>query len=232
MNLISDTAMVFAAGLGTRMRPLTDNLPKALIEINGKPLIRYTLDLLVNSGIKRAIINTYYKADMLHAYLEKQRDIEIIISHEDELLETGGGLKKAYPLFKDTSPIFTINSDVIFANYKTSPLQLLSSHWDRSYNTLLMLHPKEKAIGYDGSGDFDLREDNVIKSENNPYVFTGLKLIKPELALNYPDKKFSLNVFYPPKQLCRGVIYPDTWLHIGSVENKKEAEKYLRANRF
>ncbi len=228
MNLISDTAMVFAAGLGTRMRPLTDNLPKALIEINGKPLIRYTLDLLVNSGIKRAVINTHYQADMLKSYLDRQKDIEIIISHEDELLETGGGLKKAYPLFQGKSPIFTINSDVIFYDYRISPLQLLSSHWDTSYNTLLMLHLKGKAIGYDGTGDFDLKDSNVIKSDNNPYVFTGLKLIKPELALSYPDKKFSLNVFYPPKQLCGGVIYQDTWLHIGSIKNKEEAERYLR----
>ena len=178
-----DTAMVLAAGLGTRMRPLTDFTPKPLIEVVGKALIDYTLDRFEAAGVKRTIVNVHYLADQIESHVADRVVPEIIVSDERAmLLETGGGLKKALPLL-GTAPVFCSNTDAILVDGDgDEACARLSSTWDpERMDALLLLSPIKETSGYNGTGDADLDADGRVsfrKGERADYVFTGLQIIK------------------------------------------------------
>jgi MurNAc alpha-1-phosphate uridylyltransferase len=226
-------AMVMAAGFGTRMRPLTLKIPKPLVEVSGKALIDHTLDFLAASGIEEAVVNSHYLAHLLEEHLQNRKTPpRIIISREETLLETGGGIKKSLSLLGD-SPFFSLNSDVICINGKQPILHRLWDAWnDGRMDALLLLHKVSEAIGYDGKGDFFLQDDGTLRRreqhETAPYVFTGLQIISPRLFNSSPDGAFSLNVLYN-KNLSRigAIINDGSWLHVGDIAGLQQAETWL-----
>lgn len=227
------TAMVMAAGLGLRMRPLTETLPKPLVKILNKPLIDYSLDFLENAGITKAVINTHYLAYLLEEHLQKrERPPKIQISREDIVLETGGGVKNALPAL-GRNPFFVINSDVICINDKIHALHRLWQAWDAvRMDILLLLHITKNAVGYNGKGDFFIEDNGFLRrraeGEEAPYVFTGIQLINPTIFSDAPEGKFSLNLLYN-KNLKRvgAIVHDGNWLHIGSPKELTKAEEWL-----
>lgn len=226
-------AVVLAAGLGKRMRPLTDDLPKPLIPVAGVTLIDRALDWLGNSGVTQAVVNSYYKAELLEAHVAKRTRPTLSISREDVLLETGGGIKKALSLV-NTVPFFSINSDVICIDGRSPALHRMLDVWDDSVmDALLLLHPVERAVGYDGKGDFSLgMEGRLQRREPDqvaPYVFTGIQLLHPRLFDASPDGAFSMNVLYD-RNLARvhAVVHDGEWLHVGDPAGLRAAESWLR----
>ena len=234
------TAMVMAAGMGNRMRPLTDTMPKPLITVNGRPLIDYVLHELSADGISRAVINVHYEADQIETYLNKKSQHHslfsenIAISDErSELLETGGGLVKARPLLGE-HPFFCTNTDAIFA--KSQPgkaCNLLRTHWQSDMLALLLLVPLTRAYGFEGSGDFHLHTDNQITKttgEAADYAFTGLQILHPHLLQGEKAVPFSTRELWKKAASAKklyGCVFPGDWLHVGTPDDRDKAENYF-----
>ena len=229
-------AMVLAAGLGTRMRPLTDDCPKPLIRVGGKPLIDHTLDRLVAAGVEMAVVNLHFKAQMLRAHLDKRRDIEIIYSLEEAApLDTGGGVVKALPHFEDEA-FFVLNSDSIWVEGYSSALPTMMRLWDESrMDGLLLLAGMISALGYDGwRGDFRLSSaghlSRVPERMISPFAFPGVQLVHPRLFADPPAKIFSTNILWDraiAKNRLYGVRLDGAWLHVGTPQARDEAEDFL-----
>ena len=191
------TAMVLAAGLGTRMRPLTDDRPKALVEVDGKALIDHVLDRLVEAGCTKAVVNVHRFADRLEEHLSHRRNIEIVISNERaELLETGGGLKHARALLGD-DPVWVANIDSVWID-RSDALGHLAHAWDpERMDTLLLLAEREMSIGFEGAGDFFLEDDGGLtfrgEAPGAPYAYMGVHITKPQIVDDGPDGPFSLS---------------------------------------
>lgn len=229
------TAMVLAAGLGTRMRPLTDHCPKPLIKVAGKALIDHTLDRFADAGVRRAIVNVHYRADQMEAHLKTRRAPEIVISDERALLlETGGGLKKAAPHL-GSAPVYCTNTDAILIDGAgPEPCAALSAAWrDETMDALLLLVPAELASGYDGAGDFDLGDDGALDWRTGtaaPYVYTGLQIIRPALLDGAPDGPFSLRVLWDKARArgrMKGIVHHGPWMHVGDVRGLALAEAFF-----
>jgi len=229
-------AMIMAAGLGTRMRPLTDDRPKPLITVGGKALIDHALDRLVSAGVELAVINLHYKADMLRAHLGKRRDIEIRYSAEDDaLLDTGGGVVKALPHFQD-EPFFILNSDSIWIEGYSSALPTLARLWDDTrMDALLLLAAMVSALGYEGwRGDFRLSSTGHVSRVPDrmvsPFAFPGVQLVHPRLFADPPAPAFSTNVMWNraiATERLFGARLDGVWLHVGSPEARDDAEAFL-----
>ena len=236
MSMKIETAMVLAAGFGTRMKPLTDARPKPLVDVNGKPLIDYTLDRLEAFGIERLIVNIHYKAEMMREHLSDRRKKEIIISDEREApLETGGALIRAKDHF-DGKPIFCTNTDAIFLDAEEEACKQLVSSWDDAeMDALLLLVPIEKTSGYDGKGDFVLTDGSRIAwpeaSDNKQkYVFTGLQIIHPRLFSEEEERVVSTKVFWDNAMAqgrLHGIVYSGEWLHVGDPMGLMKAQLKL-----
>lgn len=230
------TAMVLAAGLGTRMRPLTDDRPKPLIEVAGKALIDYALDRFADAGVREAVVNVHYLADQIEAHLEGRRAPRITISDERELLlETGGGLKKAAAFFKGDA-VFCANTDAILLDADgADSCRMLNDMWapDRM-DALLLLTPIEQTSGYAGRGDFDRKDDGTIdfrSGEAAPYVFTGLQIISTRLVAEGPDGAFSSRVLWDRARArgrLFGAVHQGFWMHVGDADGLRAAEARLR----
>ena len=228
-------AMVLAAGLGQRMRPLTDDRPKPLVEVAEKPLIDYTLDRLSSAGVEEAIVNVHYLADLLEAHLEGRRAPQIKISDErDQLMDTGGGMKKAAALLGD-DPIFYANTDAILINGMSDPYRRLMRAWrDDEMDALLLMASTCSASGYDGLGDFMMdpagrltrRKEKTIA----PFVWSGVQIIHPRLLADTPDEPFSTNLLWNKAAEAGrlyGISHDGFWMHVGSPDGLEEAEKRL-----
>ena len=229
------TAMVLAAGYGTRMRPLTDTRPKPLIEVAGKPLIDYALDRFVTAGVARAVVNVHYLADMVESHLAKRSTPQIIISDERaDLLETGGGLKKARAEL-GAAPIFCTNTDAILIDGPgPSACTRLADNFDiDDMDALLLLVPKTRATGYDGKGDFDLGAKGRLQwrsGDTAEYVFTGLQILSPSLLDGAPDGAFSTKVLWDRAHAAgrlRGVVHDGHWMHVGDPDGLAQANAFL-----
>jgi MurNAc alpha-1-phosphate uridylyltransferase len=218
------------------MRPLTDNLPKPLIPVAGTALIDRILDWLYASHINEAVVNSHYLAPALEAHLAQRRTPKIHISREDPLLETGGGIKKALPLL-GKQPFFAVNSDTLCIDGDTPALERLMNAWDeRNMDALLLLYPVEKAIGYEGKGDFFLNDDGTLRRRGDapsaPFVFTGVQLLHPRIFQAAPDGAFSMNLLYDrlmqqvPARL-QAVVHDGASLHVGDAQGLKQAEAFL-----
>lgn len=213
--------MVLAAGLGARMRPLTDDRPKPLIKVAGKALIDWTLDRFAHAGVRRAIVNVHYRADQMEAHLAAREKPQIIISDERaRLLETGGGLKKARPLL-GAAPVYCTNTDAILVDNGEEPCAALARKWrDDEMDALLLLVPVELATGYDGAGDFDLEGGRPAwrSGDAAPFIFTGLQIIRPSLVDDAPDGPFSTRVLWDKAMAAgrmRAIIHSGPWMHVG-----------------
>ena len=233
-------AMVLSAGLGLRMRPLTEHLPKALVPVAGHTLLDRALDWLADSGVATAVVNSFYLADMLEAHVSTRKKPAIQISREEVLLETGGGIKKALPLL-GKQPFVSLNSDTICLDGKTRALQRLQQAWDDTrMDALLLVHPLEKAIGFEGKGDFFVGADGSLRRRGNadsaPFVFTGVQLLHPRLFRGAPEGPFSMNILYNRGMKSDGTLsriyalpHDGDWLHIGDIPGLKEAEAWFAA---
>lgn len=225
--------MVLAAGLGTRMRPLTNTRPKPLIEVAGKTLLDRALDWMQEGAVEQAVVNTHYLAEQIETHLRTRRNPKIILSSEaDTLLETGGGITKALP-YLGQSPFICANSDTICVNGAIHAIARLSDHWDNDeMDALLLLHPTEKAIGYEGRGDFNLSPTGeLLRRKDAPhanYVFTGVQLLHPRLFKNAPQGAFSMNLLYDQNHpRMRAIIHDGNWLHVGDPAGLKLAEDWF-----
>lgn len=231
------TAMVMAAGLGKRMRPLTASRPKPLIEVAGRTLIDHTLDRLKAAGVVKAVVNVHYLAGALEAHLNNRVEgIEIAISDERTLLlETGGGLKQALPLI-DADPFLAVNSDNLWIDGPVDTLRLLASGWDDSrMDALLLLVPLARAHCHSGRGDFHMSAAGALKRRRAngiaPFVFTGVQMLSKRLfdgAL--PEGPFSTNLLWDraiAAGRCFGIVHQGLWFDIGRPENIARTEAIL-----
>lgn len=228
-------AMVLAAGLGKRMRPFTDDLPKPLIPVAGKALIDYTLDRFARAGVEKAVVNVHYRADQIEAHLKTRARPTIVISDErDALMETGGGLKKARGEF-GSAPIYCANTDAILIDEAgEEACATLGGAWDGAQmDALLLLVPNARASGYGGKGDFERDDDGRIRFRDRaqaPFVFTGLQIIAPALIADGPDGPFSTKRLWDSaaaRGRLRGAIHRGRWMHVGDQDGLAEAEASL-----
>ncbi len=226
-------AMVLAAGFGTRMRELTRDCPKPLLEVTGRSLIDRTLDRLVEAGIRDAVVNLHYLPDMVREHLEKRDDIRIAFSDEsDEILETGGGISKALPILGDT-PFYVVNSDNIWLG--KNAFDPLWECWNPAkMDALLLLTPIEGAIGYTRAGDFALDDDwQLVRRDDQPsapFVFTGVQILHPRLFEGAPEGAFSLNILWDKaiaEGRAYGVVHTEGWCDVGTPEGLDDAAKAL-----
>ncbi len=234
-----ERAMILAAGLGTRMGPLTADRPKALVEVLSKPLIDYAIDRFSVLGLTEIIVNLHYKADMLEAHLKRRTDVHIHLSDErDELLDTGGGVTKALPFFQD-KPFFTHNSDSIWFEHNTQNLLTLKDAWDSDVmDALMLVAPVETALGYAGNGDFFLGPDGRLRRKGNedtaPFVWTGVQIMRPSLFAGCPTGRFSTNIIWNQaleRRRLFGLELDGTWMHVGTPEGVQDAEGFIRKAR-
>jgi MurNAc alpha-1-phosphate uridylyltransferase len=230
------TAMLLAAGLGTRMKPLTDTLPKPLIEVAGRTLLDRVLDKLAAQGVTRAVVNVHYLADKIEKHLKARKDLEVIISDERaELLETGGGVIKALPLLgKD--PFFVINTDVTWATAGDDTFANMAEAYDpNDMDALLLLAEMGATMGFRGPGDFFLGPDGQLIRRGDkpsaPYVFAGTHITHPDLLRSYEAKPFSANVYWNAFGRAGrlfGTVMKPFWLHVGDPQGRDEAEARLK----
>ncbi len=234
--MIIDTAMIMAAGLGTRMRPLTNDRPKPLVEVAGKTLLGHCLEQMEIADIKNIVINVHYRAEMVEQYMAHVPEFaNIYISDEREkLLETGGGLIKAQPHLGD-KPFFCLNSDNIWTNGVQNALLKLASSWDdEKMDALLLLVPKENAYCHKGPGDFFLADDDIIirrgDKDSAPYIFTGIQIISHRLLRDAPKGAFSTNILWNrgiKEGRIYGTLHDAKWFDIGTPEAIPVAEEML-----
>lgn len=220
-----DALMLFAAGFGTRMRPLTDDRPKPLIEVAGKPLADHALDQTLGLDLCRIVANLHYKPDQLAAHLEAQ-GVKTTLETPD-ILDTGGGLRKALPLLGD-GPVFTLNTDAVWAG--PSPLALLRDAWDpERMDALLCLVPVDRATGYTGAGDFALDEQGRL-TRGAGHVYAGAQIVKTDRLAEIPDRIFSLNRLWDLLQRdgqLFGCGYTGHWCDVGRPSGIALAEHLL-----
>ena len=227
-------AMVLAAGYGTRLKPLTDRVPKPLVPVAGKPMIQYALDKLQAYGIEAVVINVSHLKEQLTAWLAGCKNLTVRLSEEAEPLETGGGLKKALPLLGD-EPVFVINSDIIWTDEGESALDRLARHWDDpKMDFLLLAQPRSKAIGYDkGEDHVFVKHENTIewKSAEAPYIIAGIGIFHPRVLRDAPDGKFSVKLLWR-QALAQNRLFclphHGRWFQTGTLADIKKAEEQLR----
>jgi MurNAc alpha-1-phosphate uridylyltransferase len=227
--------MVMAAGLGTRMRPLTNDRPKPLVVVAGKTLIDHTLDRLVAAGVTMAVVNAHYRSDMLKTHLAWRKDIEIRVSEEtDELLGTGGGILKALPNFEG-EPFFVLNSDSIWVEGMGQALERMKERWDGGeMDALLLMASMVTALGFEGTGDFLMdaegRLARVPPLRVSPFAYPGVQIVHPRLFDHAPGPTFSMNLLWDvaiEQGRLYGVRLDGMWMHVGTPEAVREAEDLL-----
>ncbi len=240
MNKKPRIAFVLAAGLGTRMRPFSAELPKPLVPLAGRPLLDHVLDRIATAGIPRAIVNVHYRADQIEAHLGTRTRPAITISDErDALLETGGGAARILPLV-DGEPFLIHNSDTVWIEPPdTDNIARLSEAWDDSrMDSLLLLADAATSLGYSGRGDFVMSEDGhlerVAKGNTSPLVFAGVSIAHPRLFAGCPDGPFSLNHVWD-RAIAAGRLYglrlEGVWMHVGDPAALAAAEERIARDR-
>lgn len=234
-KLASDTAMVMAAGLGKRMRPLTAAQPKPMVRVAGKPLIDHALDRLGEAGVAKAVINVHYLADALEAHVKARKSPQIIISDErDELLETGGGMIKALPQLPD--PFFCINADNIWLDGPRDAFAELSRRWDAdAMDALLLVVPHSRAMNFGGKGDFRMDpEGRLVRRQSGriaPFIYTGIQLVSHRLLRDAPEGKFSTNILWSraiEEGRLFGTTFTGRWFEVGTPQAIAPTEDALR----
>lgn len=222
-KLVSDTAMVLAAGLGKRMRPLTSRQPKPLVRVAGKPLIDHALDRLAEAGVAKAVVNVHYLADALEAHVKVRAAPSVEISDERALLlETGGGMVKARGRLPD--PFFSVNSDNIWLDGPKDAFRDLSEAWDPDrMDALLMLVPHRGAHNFRGKGDFHMDGQGRVSRRRSgriaPFIFTGIQLVAHRLLRDAPEGPFSTNLLWDraiDEGRLYGVAFTGQWWEVGT----------------
>ena len=230
-------AMVLAAGLGQRMRPITDTLPKPLVRIGGKTMLDHALDRLAEAGVEEAVVNVHHLADQIEAHVAGRNRPRVTISDERAaLLETGGGVKKALPLL-GTEPFFHVNSDSLWSERGTSNVAAMARAWDpAAMDMLMLLARREDSVGFDGRGDFFMDEAGRLvrrgAADSAPFVYAGVIVMPPALFADAPEGSFSLNLLFDgaiARGRLFGLVLAGRWLHVGTPEAIAPAEAAFAA---
>ncbi len=228
------TAMLLAAGYGTRLKPLTDHTPKPLVSVAGRPMIEYALDKLRAYGIKEIVINVSHLKAQLVDYFAGQKHLRVTISEEAEPFETGGGLKKAEPFLGD-EPVFAINSDILWDDAGETALNRLTQAWDDSkMDFLLLAQSKARAIGHDkGEDHLFIKPDNTIgwNAADAPYIISGIGIFHPRVLRQAPPGKFSvkvlwLNAMSQNRLFC--LPHHGRWFQTGTLADIRQTEAELK----
>ena len=231
------SAMVLAAGLGTRMRPLTLTTPKPLVPVADKPLLAHVLRPLFEARLPRIVINVHHLAEQMHAYIESLAAPSVLVSDEsDALLDSGGGIKKALPLL-GADPFYILNADSFWLDGPHANLQRLAEHWQpAAMDLLLLIATPSQATGYDGSGDFTMTQDGRLtfrdKNHTAPFIYAGCGIIKADLFDAMPDSPFSLSLLFrqaASRGRLYGLVLDGLWMHVGTIPAIAEAEQRLHA---
>ena len=231
-----EKAFILAAGLGERMRPLTDTCPKPMLSIGGRTMIDRALDSCVQVGVKQVVVNLNYLGHMIEDHLKNRTDIDIIFSWEDELLNTGGGVRKCLDHFGD-DPFFVLNSDVIWTDGQKPALKNLLDMWDGdAMDILIMLYDKNRLEEPDIKGDYVMCDTGQIvrNKEGNldaDYVFAGPRIVHPRLFGDYPTGAFSFLTLFDRAQMdgrLFGRVHDGVWYHVGTPEALSATEKSLK----
>lgn len=233
---LPDMAMVLCAGKGTRMRPLTDDRPKALVDVAGKPLLARTLQQCAAAGVHHVVVNAHYKADALHSFLETWTQTpDIKVSDEtDALLDTGGGVRKALPLLGEKR-FFVINCDVVWRDGPANSLRHLARHWvGKKMDVLLLLVPMAKAIGIGDRGDFLMQQDGKIgwplERKLSAFAFAGVQMVHPRAFDGITEDAFSMRAIWTKAieaGRAYGCVHEGTWAHVGTPDSIAPAEAML-----
>lgn len=228
-------ALVLAAGLGQRMRPLTNSIPKPLVRLGGRPLLDHVLDRLAEAGIAEALVNVHYLPDLIEAHLRSRTAPHITISDEREhLLDTGGAVKKTLHLLGSTG-FLVHNSDSVWIELKGATLTRMIDAWNPDeMDSLLLLAPVASSLGYSGRGDFSVGDTGEVrrrqKDETVPFVFAGVSINHPRLFAECPDGPFSINLMWD-QALGAGrlasICLDGTWMHVGTPAALEDAERRL-----
>ena len=229
-------AMILAAGLGLRMRPLTNVTPKPLLEVDGITMLDRMLAHLKEGGIKTIVINTHYMAEKVATHFRKKTGLHIQLLHEVQLLDTGGGVANALPTLGGDSFIVA-NSDVIIISGNRPLMTRLIDAWDPEImDVLLLVQPIARCFGFSGQGDFYMDSNGLLKREGKaspaPFVFTGVQILKRSLFDSLPAEPFSLNLLYDRAQKNErmfGLLHDSHWIHVGTPEAVVHAEAYLKS---
>ena len=232
------TAMVLAAGFGTRMRPITDRMPKPLVRVAGKALLDHVLDRLAEAGVERAVVNVHHFAEQMIDHLESRRQPRIVISDErGVLLDTGGGVLKALPEL-GAAPFFHLNADTIWIDGVKPNLARLAEAFDAArMDALLLLAPTAGSVGYDGRGDFAMMPDGRLRKraerEVAPFVYAGAAILTPALFAGSPAGAFSLTRLFERAAdagRLHGLRLEGLWMHVGTPEAIAAAEAAIKAS--
>ena len=237
MTMRPRSGMVLAAGLGTRLRPVTETIPKPLVEINGRTLLDHAIDRLALAGVERVVVNVHYKAAMIAAQLGRRDNPRMEISDEAELLDTGGGVKRALPLLDDA--FFVVNGDVFWLDGKDHALLRLAGAFDPDHiDAILLLQRTVTAVGYEGNGDYFLdasgKPHRRGEREVAPYLFAGIQLLHRRLFDGMPDRIFSLvRLFDRAEQAGRlhAIVHDGEWYHVGTPEGLAASRELLSSHR-
>jgi MurNAc alpha-1-phosphate uridylyltransferase len=230
--------MVLAAGLGTRMRPLTDTMPKPLVPVGGKPLINHVLDRLAAVGVETAVVNVHHFADQIEGHLKPRRAPKIVISNErDVVLGTGGGVVKALPLLGN-APFFIVNSDTLWIDGVKSNLERLAAAFrPDAMDALLLLAPTATSVGYTGRGDFVMAPDGKLRRrperEVVPFVYAGIAILSPALFRDPPSGAFALTQLFDraiEEERLYGLRLEGVWMHVGTPDAVHAAEHAILAS--
>ncbi len=233
-----DQALILAAGLGTRMRPITDSIAKPMVEILGQSLIARIIDQLHSASIKKIVINLFYKGELLQKHVEGYvkshfPDLELQFVIEDELHEVWGSVKKSLPYMND-KPFFLVNGDNYWIDRDQNIFDTLQAKWQESgMNALLLLYPKEQVIGYEGKGDFNLHQDGRIvfpRVEPLPFVYMGIQIIAPEFLQQEKLEKANIFNIYARFNYSDiyAAVYNGYWFHIGTPQSITETESFIK----
>ncbi|HTW53644.1 MAG TPA: nucleotidyltransferase family protein [Stellaceae bacterium] len=224
MNGAPKSAMVLAAGLGTRLRPVTDNLPKPLVEVGSRTLIDHTIDRLAAAGVERVVVNLHYKGELIAAQLAARKHPRIELSREETLLETGGGVKHALPLLGDS--FFAVNGDILWLDGITAALTRLARAFNpKKMDAVLLLQRTVTAIGYEGRGDYFLDPAGTPRRRDEgeiaPYIFAGIQILHRRLFDRVDDAVFSLKRLYDRAEdagRLAAIVHDGEWFHVGTPD--------------
>jgi MurNAc alpha-1-phosphate uridylyltransferase len=227
-GVVPETAMVMAAGLGKRMRPLTATRPKPLVEVAGRTLLDHVFGRLRSAGVKRAVVNVHYLADALEAHLmNRVTGIEVVISDErGKLMETGGGIVQARALIGN-KPFLVVNSDNLWIDGPTDAIRMLAARWDDAkMDALLLMVPLARAHNHAGQGDFHLAADGRITGRRKPgrvapFVYTGVQILSPRLIADWPEGPFSTMLFWEraiAAGRAYGLVHQGLWFDVGTPQ--------------
>jgi N-acetyl-alpha-D-muramate 1-phosphate uridylyltransferase len=238
MTGVPKTAMVLAAGLGTRLRPITDTIPKPLVELGGRTLLDHAIDRLALVGVERVVVNVHYKADQIEAALAERREPRIELSREEELLETGGGVARALKLLGEA--FFVVNSDVFWLDGRDYALARLAAAFDpETTDAVLLLQRTATAVGYEGNGDYFLDPLGIPRRRGErevaPHLFAGVQLLHRRAFDGIAETRFSLNLVYDRAKASgrlRAILHDGEWFHVGTPDGLEMTRARLSSHRI